>query len=262
MFAVFLLCVFSTCSGGKKESSENSDTPPQKEIQPSSYHLSEPWNRSFHRRETEDGEILAIGAVFSNDSTLFVYDLAAGSVVSLDSTLRIKETVSLAPIGRNTYMGDDFVVRDSVFIFLNSIDRKLEYFSRTTGAHVNSVPIPSGLLSYVNKRSQRVLSRLFMKNGQLFVGNEYHLVSFDPVAGKRRAGQALLSAGTGRRYMLPRDTSWITENDSGMITGLPGRILHMTKTYLPVSGKRLFSLHGKLYTISAAKDSVVIGTLP
>lgn len=44
---------------------------------PSPPFFSQPWGQDFHLKPAETGDTLSIGAVFSNDSVLFVNDLAA-----------------------------------------------------------------------------------------------------------------------------------------------------------------------------------------
>lgn len=258
-----ILILAGTCSGNKKEQTESA-VPAESTATASTrpHRFSEPWDKTFHLRETENGEILSIGAVCSDDNYVFVNDLAAGTVVRLDSTLKVMETVTLELIGRNTYTGDDFTVTDTSFIFLNSIDRRLEFFNRTTGKHTGAVSIPRDLLSDVKKRSQRVLSRIFMDQGRLFIGNEHVLVNFDASLGKRLQDKKALFAGDHKRFSLYREKSPLIADSAG-ISGLKkGSSRPIPGTHYPVTGKRIFRAGGKVFTITAGKDSVALQELP
>lgn len=253
-FPFFLLVMLLTaCSAEKKHSAA-----PVKTQKGTLFHFSQPWNSVFHLRETENGEILSIGAIYSVGTTVYVYDLAAGSVVLLDSIGTPVRTIQLATIGRNSYMGDDFVVKDSSFIFLNSIDRKLVFFNASDGHIVKSVAIPADLLADAKKRSWRTLSRLFLDNGTLYIGNENHLVPFDFALGKRHASLTTVAAAERERFVLYNKKAPVVARDS-LISRRPGKSTYRyPSTHHPISGKRCCIVGNRLYTIDAGKDSVRI----
>jgi len=260
-FCALLLLLVSACSGEKKAVPESKQSAPAPAVTKNPPRFSEPWNRTFHLRETENGEVLTVGAVFSNDSEVYVYDLAAGAVVVLDTNLVVRKTVPLTPIGRNTYAGDDFVVLDTCFVFLNSIDRKLEYFNRTNGDHIRSVPIPNDLLQSAEKRSHRILSRLFVDNGNLLIGNEYLLVKFDTALGKKIAGAAI-AADKETRFLLYAQNASIMQHDTLLSNNETGKKQRMPSTHHAVTGKRFFKRGTRVYSVNAGTDSVSIVAVP
>ena len=246
-----VLGVTTSCSSGEKKASV-----PAQQKKPPAFH--EPWNTTFHLRETENGEILSIGAVYSDGSNVFVYDLAQGAVVVLDTTLTVTATVPLTSIGRNTYAGDDFIATDSTFIFLNAVDRRLEIFDRFSGKHLRKINLPASLMSGVKKRSHRILNRIFLDGKTVMIGNEHHLVAFDTKLGKRSATGTSVSAGENERVLLYKRDASIVMKDSllkNRATGLSGP---PPGTHFPVTGKRFFAQGTRLYAVEAGKDSVRI----
>ncbi len=218
------------------------------------------WNRTFHLRTTETGEVISIGAVFSDGMRIYVYDLAQGSVITLDSTGGVADSVRLESIGRNSYAGDDLVAMDSVFIFLNGVDRRLEFFDRTTGKHLKSVPLPADLMSGAKKRSHRVVNRLFLEGETLLVGNEYRLVPFDPSLGKRIHGKTVLTAAASER-LIYMGNRVIVERSGKLIDRLQGAEYLVPSTHFPVPGKRFFMLGSRIFALDAGKDSLMIAEM-
>jgi hypothetical protein len=251
-----LLFLITACSGAQKQTNNLSELQKKQSVKKALF--VEPWNKTFQLRETENGEILTIGAVCTDGNAVFMYDLAAGTVVMLDSSGRVEKTVKLAPIGRNTYMGDDFVVKDSSFIFLNGVDRRLEFFDRITGKHQRSVPIPADLLSTAQKRSWRILSRLFLDGNRLMIGNEYFLVAFDPLLGKQLATAVTASVADKERFILYNKKASLMLRDSVIENRSNGTTYRQPKTYHPITGKRFFTQGKKVFAIDAGKDSVRI----
>ncbi|MBN1578298.1 MAG: hypothetical protein JW913_17185 [Chitinispirillaceae bacterium] len=250
LFFSLLLFAAPACNGEKKR-----NTAP---ASPKKIFFTQPWNKTFHLRETETGEILSIGAVFGTAANVFVYDQAQGAVVTLDTSGKVVTTVQLSSIGRNSYAGDDFVMEDSVFVFLNGVDRRLEFFNRITGMHLRSVPIPADLLSGVQKRSQRIVNRLFLDDGRLMIGNEYRLVAFDGRLGKRIATAAAVSAAENERFVLYRKHRPVVMRDSLLFLRSIGATYRLPPTHYSITGKRFFTLGSRLFSIDAGKDSIRI----
>jgi hypothetical protein len=251
-----VLLLITACSGEQQKK-----TPPlklQKNQATQKTLFAEPWNKTFQLRETENGEILTIGAVCIEEDTVFIYDLAAGAVVLLDSSGGVLKTVKLASIGRNTYRGDDFIVKDSSFIFLNSVDRRLEFFNRTTGKHRRAVPLPADLLSHAKKRSWQTLSRLFLDGNHLMIGNEHFIVAFDPSLGKRLAIAVTASGTEEQRFLLYRKKASLMLRDSLIENRLNDATYRQPVTHHPISGKRFFTKGNRIFSIDAGKDSVRI----
>jgi hypothetical protein len=216
------------------------------------------WENEFHLRPLENGDTLSIGAVFSTDREIFIYDLAAGVMVIMDSAGKAVSRVLLEGFGRGTYMGDDFVVMDSVFIFVNSVDKRLEYFNRSTGKRLPAVPLPMDALKGQAKRSWRMINRIFFIDNRVFIGNEH--VVFDCGKGLKKAAPAadfVSATNSGRFALVTGNTKWIlagnrlSETQSGKKAILP-------KSHFIISGKRLFVLNNRLFSIQSGTDGVSI----
>lgn len=218
----------------------------------------ESWNQTFSLRTTEEGEVLSIGAVCSNSQQVFCYDLATGDVVTLDTTGSVVSRVHLASIGRNTYVGNDFVVRDSTFIFLNGTDRRLEFFAIRTGKHQKSLAIPSNLLAEEQKRSYRILDRIFIENGKLFIGNTHRLASFCTNLGKRVSGVELAAASGDERFELYAPNNAVVAVDSVLRKVATGKRCVLPVSRYSIGGKRLFMLKNRLYSLQLGVDTVRI----
>lgn len=202
--------------------------------------------------------MLSIGAICSDAHQVFCYDLAGGDVVTLDTAGAVVSRVHLASIGRNTYVGNDFVAVDSNFIFLNGTDRRLEFFDRKTGKHQKSLAIPSNLLVEEQKRSYRVLDRIFIDNGKLFIGNTHRLAQFNKNLGKRVSGMALTEASGDERFELYSTNNAVVAVDSVLRRVATGKRYVPPVSRYSIGGKRLFMLKNKLYSLQLGVDTVRI----
>lgn len=257
-FFLLLFIIAVTCNSEKKESPavQEKNRPSIRQNDPPTF--SQPWNKTFHLDTTETGEVLSIGAAFSDGREVFIYDLAENAVVALDDNLNVTSTVKLTSIGRKTYVGDDFVVKDSLFIFINGVDRRLELFHRITGKHLRSIPVPADLLAGVRKRSRRIVNRLFLDGDNLLIGNEYHLVPFDVNLEKRTALKTILTAPADTRWALYRKKEPVAVHDSLLKKGSLHAGFRVPETHHPVNGKQFFLLNNRLYSVTSDKDSVRI----
>jgi len=257
----FLLFFAVTCSS--KESSETSlktaeTTSPPTSVASASPSFKEQWNKTFHLRTTETGEILSIGAVFSDDKNVYVYDQAENRIVIFDTTLTITDSVALPSIGRNHYIGDDFVLLDNQFIFLNSVDNRLELFDRTSGKHVRTIPLPRGLFRTEKHRSRRIVNRLFLDGKSLYIGNYYHVVPFDPALGKKVENAKELSSPKQRQWLLFKKNHTLLRDRDGTAYDDGSKTFEDATTHFPLSGKRHFTLGKRFYAVEAGKDSLRI----
>lgn len=253
-----LLSLSISCSGATKE--KETAAPVTAPVVASSFSFSQPWNKNFKLHTTENGEVLSVGSLATDGDTLYVYDMAAGSLVKFDPSGKLLTAILLESIGRNTYAGDDFIVDKKHFIFLNTIDRRLERFSKTTGKHLASHQIPQDLLADAHKRSHRTLSRIFIDNGTLFLGNDHVVVPFDLSLGKRTAASKLSESGDQGRFLLYSTTAPVFCKDS-LVKQSGKAPCTLRSTHYPVTGKRTFKKGNRLYALSAGKDSVTIREL-
>lgn len=254
---LLLLCAL-TCSSEKQNKNKMETSVPSSKKVSGSPEFNEAWNNTFHLRTTETGEILSVGAVFSNENNVFVYDMAENRIVTFDTNLRITDTVSLQSIGRNRYVGDDFVVLNNRFVFLNSIDKRLELFERTSGKLIRTIPIPRNIFLSVKQRSRRIIERLFIDGDILYIGNRYHVVPFDVSLGKKTAEAKVTSAPEKKRWLLFKKNHPFTEDQQHLIEKTGGGHYQKTPTHFPVGGKRFFTIGDKLYGIEAGRDGIRI----
>lgn len=261
----FLFIFTFTCSS--RENDHTSPKPAETSSQTQTAVASVPpslcrkWNNTFHLRTTETGEILSVGAVFSDNENVYVYDQAENRVVILDTALALTDSVAFPSIGRNRYIGDDFVVLDDQFIFLNSVDHRLELFDRTTGKHVRNVPLPRNLFRKEKRRSRRIIDRLFLDGKTLYIGNSYHVLPFNPAMGKKAENAKTFSAPHQRQWLLFKKNRSMQRDRDGFAYDINLKKYRDATTHFPLSGKRHFTLGNRIYAVDAGKDSIRISVL-
>jgi hypothetical protein len=216
------------------------------------------WDNDFSLRPLENGDTLSIGAVFSTDREIFIYDLAAGAMVVLDSAGKAVSRVLLEGFGRGTYAGDDFVVFDSVFIFVNSVDKRLEYFNRSTGKRLPAVPLPLDALKGQVKRANRLINRIFVIDNRIFVGNEHVIFNCEKGLKKSMAASDFVMApASGRFGIVFGKTKWII-NGSRLTETQSGKKATLPQSHFTINGKRLFVFNNRLFSVQAGSDGVSI----
>jgi hypothetical protein len=233
-FPLFIICLITLCSGSPKPFFEQK------------------WNQDFQLRQIESGDTLSIGAVFCDGVSVFIHDRAAGIMVVLNQQGKKMATVALEGIGRDTYCGDDFIVKDSSFIFVNTVDKRLEYFSCGTGKHLTSLPLPQALSSYP-KRSWRIIDRIEIKDGAVLIGNAHLLFELESGMKKSIATGSILKAPDNGRFALVNKEFRLYQKGNTIIGARDGKIRPLPLSRYAIPGKRLFSLNGKLYAIIAEK---------
>ncbi|NLD99735.1 MAG: hypothetical protein GX640_07660 [Fibrobacter sp.] len=201
-----------------------------------------PWNDTFTLKTTENGEFLTVTAMASMGSYLYLYDLSDRSLVTIDSTAQIISKVILESIGRSTYTGDDFVVRDNQAIFLNAVDYHLEYFQLETGKHLKSISFSRDLLNE-EKRSRKIINRIFLDNNSILLGNSHTLVVFSESAlSKQMQSLKVLHFPENKRILFYNRNKSI-ELSSG-VAHYSGRTLPVRKSVVSFSGKSMVLLNG------------------
>ena len=96
--------------------------------QPPSIIYKKNWGVDFKRKRTENGDTVSVSGIFCDKDKIYLYDQDRGAVAVLGLNGDIARVVDLAPVGRGTYFGDDFIIREKEIIFLNTVDKRLEYF--------------------------------------------------------------------------------------------------------------------------------------
>jgi hypothetical protein len=216
------------------------------------------WDAGFHLRSTENGDTLSIGAVFASDREIFIYDLAAGEMVVLDSSGKALSRVRLEEFGRGTYAGDDFAVLDSMFVFVNTVDKRLEYYNRFTGKRSPPLPLPLDALKSQTKRAWRLINRIFVIDKNIYIGNEH--VIFDCTKGLKKSVSAadLSRAPDNARFAIVGDTTrWVLAG-SRLLETRTGKKALLPQTHFDISGKRLFVFNNRLFSVQALCDGASI----
>jgi hypothetical protein len=210
--------------------------------------LSENWNNRIKVVTTEQGEKLAIAAVCAEGDRIYLYQRSDRTLVCYDTAGRYVRTVALESIGRNTYVGDDFVVRDTAVLFVNSIDRTLERFSLATGRHSSSLALPDEPFKSAPQRSRRIVNRIFLAQGTILLGNSYLLAEYDPQGPGLSRRAAVQKASVQGRFALVTRLGNVTARPNGALTWA-GRIVRPPKSAIECTGKAFFVFNTRLFTI-------------
>lgn len=236
----FIMCIVTICSAASK------------------LFFEQQWNQNFHLRPIESGDTLAIGAVYCDGSAIYIYDRAAGTIVTMNAKASIISTIGLEGIGRDTYGGDDFIARDSTFIFVNTVDKRLEYFSRRSGKHLGTQPLPLDALKSQTKRSWRIIDRIELAGDTVLIGNAH--VLFDLASGLKKTlsnGSLFRAPGTARFVLANKGIRWY-QTGNYIIDNRNGKKRMIPTSHYVIQGKRIFCLDGKLFAVVASGRGVNI----
>jgi hypothetical protein len=216
------------------------------------------WGQDFHRRALESGDTLSVGAVFCDGSSVFIHDQAAGTIVILDSKGKKTAMVALEGIGRGTYCGDDFVVKDSLFIFVNTVDKRLEYFDRSSGKHISADPLPLQPLAGESMRSWRVIDRIFIIGRKAVVGNAHLLFDLGQGLKKTVSPNDFIKASGNERFAVLAENRRITIKEGLLVDPLTGKEMAVPKSRYTINGKRIFMLNNRLFALMAEPTGITI----
>jgi hypothetical protein len=223
--------------------------------------LNIPWGSTFTLRPTESGDTISIGAVFYDSATVYLYNIAAGTVVTYDTNNTLKGVVKLATIGRQTYAGDDFVVRNGEFIFLNTIDRRLDIYEAFSGKYLHSVAYPDNALSGQPSRSYRFINRIFLSDHRILLGNDHVVFYLDESLGKKDATLKTISAPQGQRFAFVNSNRRVTVQGS-TVRGATCSRCKVPATHFSVNGKRFFLINTKPYSLVLSRTGVQVVRIP
>jgi hypothetical protein len=137
------------------------------------------YGTNFIPQTTDQGEVLTITSIASDSSSLYLYDLSDRSIAILNPNGEFLKKIPLQTIGRKTYVGDDFIVRKRQLIFLNTVDSRLEFFNIDNGVRLLSIKCPSEIPEVTSERRMRMVNKIFLDNGQIYLGNRYFAFMFD-----------------------------------------------------------------------------------
>ncbi len=223
------------------------------------WHFSISWGKEFNYIKTYSGDYLTIQALCYDKDNLYLYDLSNRTIALFNSAGNLMSKVSLASIGRRTYVGDDFVIYRGKAYFLNTVDKRIEIFSLKSGALVNSVSYPTDFLSFERKRRKRIITRIFIDADNLVLGNAYHLFEFDI--------QTKKCTPIDKDTRPPGDSTFdlylpgITK--SGQETNLRFKqsLFRAYQSPIPIQGKQYFVADAIPYGISISLKGIVIAPL-
>ena len=205
------------------------------------------WGEILKTRKTHEGEVLAVSSVFSDSKRIYLYDMAGRRLVGLDTLGRMQNAVRLQSIGRRTYVGDDFVVKGSEAIFLNTVDKKLEIFDVATGHRTRSITYPLRYFSHEKKRRHRIINRIFLDGDQIVLGNTHRLFYLDPGMKKAAARGALSAPAEKKIVLFGGEKAPVFRSNEMLHRG--DRKFKMLHSRIPVPGKRYFFVNDRLYGI-------------
>ncbi|MBN1130977.1 MAG: hypothetical protein JXA71_18455 [Chitinispirillaceae bacterium] len=239
-FPAFVACFLALCSGAPKPFFEQK------------------WNQDFRLRAIESGDTLAVGAAFCDGSRVFVYDRAAGTIVILNATGTTAAVRALEGIGRDSYFGDDFIAKDTVFIFVNPVDRRLEYFSRASGKHLHSHPLPLEALKSQKKRSRTIINRIEIVNDTVLVGNAHVLVDLGSGLAKSAVPKTIRAAPSSGRFALVHASGTYVQRADTILALTSRKKAALPASHFTIPGKRLFVLNGMVYAVVAGSKGISI----
>jgi len=212
------------------------------------------WNNDFHLRPTETGDTLSIGSVCATDSALFVNDQAARAMVVINGKGKVVSRIPLEGIGRGTYSGDDFIMRDDMFVFVNTVDKNLEYFDRATGKHLRSTPLPVTVLAAQPKRSDRLMDRIFLADNGILIGNGNLLFDLEAGLTKTASEIKLLKAPAGSRYALVTGKNLFMARGTVLADSTTRIKIAIPASHYTIAGKRFCVLNNRLFSVIASKE--------
>jgi len=214
----------------------------------------EPWNGLFSLRQTESNDTISVSGLFYGSGRIFIYNLAEGKMAVFSEEGKLVESVTLASIGRNTYVGDDFIVTDGRIVFLNTVDKTLEFFDQKSGRHLKSLPYPQDALNGSQSRMERFITGIFLEAGRIMLGNAGQMFFFDESTGTVAEKERIVSARPDEKLLLPKVV--LCPGNDIMIDGRKkGK---QPPTHYPVSGKRNLLLRGTLYALVLDKRGVSV----
>lgn len=219
--------------------------------------LHEPWGEHFTYQQNEQGEILTVCAVFYNHAIIYLYNRENRSLVLIDSSGAYRKSIFLGSIGRQTYIGDDFVVLNNQAFFLNTIDKNLEIFALENGQLIKSIPYPADRYSHERQRKLRIINKIFSDNKYLILGNSQRLFSFDVHTGAR---ENLEMTVTGKERILLYDGNHLVLRNKNTIT-YKNRFYPRINNKIPMTGKQYFVMGETLYAVIMDSQGIKIRAL-
>jgi hypothetical protein len=217
----------------------------------------EPFGTNITPNRTGSGEIMTITAFTTDSASFFLYDMADRSIAQFDSNGIFLRKIVLQSIGRETYIGDDFVVRGSEAIFLNTVDSRLEYFNMNRGNLTKSLPYPRQIPTISQQRRYRMITRIFLDNSRIYIGNTHAVFPFDESLVLQKVSASQVRTFSAGSLLILYTTKNPVLFKSGIIEWNKKKIQIKESGY-PLSGKRIAIMNGTLYICSVSNSGVTI----
>lgn len=216
-----------------------------------------PWSKVFHLRESNNGDIISIGAIHATDNALYVYDMANGRIAAFNHRGTIISRTKISSIGRKWYIGDDFVVRRGKALFLNTVDKRIDMFDLKTGSHRRSILYPLDALESEPRRTRRIINRIFLDQDRIILGNPWHYFYLDETLGKKAENLAIHSVAAEEHLQSIHKGDEVVIAEGKLYVGgvLKGDTV---STYFPVAGKRYVMFNDALYSLSLLEKEMRI----
>jgi hypothetical protein len=121
-----------------------------------------------------------------------------------------------------------------------------------------SVPLPLEALNSQAKRSNRLINRIFMIDGRMFIGNERIVFDCGKALRKTVTGADYVKAGGGDRFALfAPQSNWVLRG-SMLLRPPSAKKTALPPTRYAIAGKRVFALNGRLYAVQALREGIKI----
>jgi hypothetical protein len=220
------------------------------------------FGKNFIPQTTDQGEVLTITSIASDSSSLYLYDLSDRTIAILNPEGTFLKKIPLQTIGRKTYVGDDFVVRKRQLIFLNTVDSRLEFFNIDNGIRLFSIQCPRELPDVTNERRMRLVNKIFLDNGQIYLGNRYFAFLFDEqtaLAKKRPDIKPFALSKDSSMTMLYNRVRPVIFKGNSILCGI--RKLEYKTPHTQFYGKQTAILKDRLYFCTTTETSINISSV-
>ena len=225
--------------------------------------VNEKFGDNFTIKKTSSGETLTVSAFATDSSCFYLYDMADRSIAQFDSSGTFITKYPLQSIGRDTYVGDDFVIRGEQAIFLNTVDNRLEFFILKDGFLKKSLMYPRYIPGLAKQRRYRIISRIFLDSATIFIGNNHSVIPINENSGLLKTTRSQVRNFPVKSMLLlyKNKNSVLLKNQH--IEWNQKTIKFKQEGY-PMLGKQVGILNNKLYlcNVDAAGISITSAEFP
>ncbi|MFW5775221.1 MAG: hypothetical protein ACOCW2_02930 [Chitinivibrionales bacterium] len=209
------------------------------------------WGEEVSYRTDEAGDILTVSAMFVDSTGIYLHDRASGSLLVYSHESELIGTTTLQPVGRGTYVGDDFIILRDRAIFVNSVDHRLEIFDLLDGSHSRGISIRNRLSGPT--RLSRIINRITLSRQTIYIGNTHTMIPFDLSPAKRAASKKTFSTAAHMLIQLIHDQIPVVENITENTITAGEKRFETADSPIPLSGKQYGMAGDKLYGLAVDK---------